>query len=162
MSIAFCAIWLSRGKKMKSVGLTLVSVALLALSGPGAYACSCANLSQREKFRKADCIFLGEVIEIAESNTEGFAWVVRFKVEKRWKGPKIPESIVNFTYDTPGWCGDLNLALGKRFLIYAYHQKQDLVSDTDCGPNLQAKYAAPSVKKLDHGWYRLFARVCPF
>jgi hypothetical protein len=147
---------------MKSIGATLLSFTLFAVSGSSAYACSCANPSQREKFRKADCVFLGEVIGITDSNVEGFIWAAKFKVEKLWKGPKIPEPIVNFTFDTPGWCGDLSLAKGKRFLIYAYRQKEDLVSYTDCGPNLQAKYATSSVKKLDHRWYRLFARACPF
>jgi hypothetical protein len=95
---------------MRSIGATLLSFTLFAVSGSSAYACSCANPSQREKFRKADCVFLGEVIGITDSNVEGFIWAAKFKVEKLWKGPKIPEPIVNFTFDTPGWCGDLSLA----------------------------------------------------
>jgi hypothetical protein len=135
---------------------------LLLLSISNVYSCSCANPSQREKFRKADYVFLGQVIDIANSNIEDFVYEVKFKVEKQWKGIKMPELSVHFTFDSPGWCGDLNLAKEEGFLIYAYHERQNLVSYTDCGPNIKANYAIASVKKLNNRWLRMFARLFPF
>ena len=124
--------------------------------------CSCAGYTEREKFRKADYVFLGQVIDIADSGQDYFIYAVKFKVEKQWKGAKRTELIVNFDFDDPGMCGDLNLAKGKRFLIYAYRKQEGIVSYTDCGPNLQNEYAAGSMKKLNRPMYRLLVRLYPF
>jgi hypothetical protein len=148
--------------EMRTITLTILFLSLLVLSASNAHACSCADPSQREKFRKADYVFLGQVVDIADSNVEDFGYAVKFKIEKQWKGPKMPEPIVDFTYDRPGWCGDLNLAKGERFLIYAYREKQNLISYTDCGPNMNVKYAEASIKNLNSFWFRLFARAYPF
>ncbi len=135
---------------------------MLTFSVANARACSCADPSQREKFRKADYVFLGEAIEIGGSDVEDFVYAVKFKIEKQWKGSRLPEPVINFTFDSPGSCGDLKLAKGERFLIYAYREKQNLVSYTDCGPNMNARYAAASIKKLQSFWFRLSARISPF
>jgi hypothetical protein len=83
-------------------------------------------------------------------------------VEKQWKGAQQAERIVNFDYDTPRLCGDLNLAPGKSFQIYAYRKPEGIVSHTDCGPNLQREYAAESIRKLNQPLYRFWARLYPF
>jgi hypothetical protein len=146
---------------MKAIRLAFLLLSVLLASTTDANACSCEGQSQREKFRKADYVFLGEVVDITESSVKEFAYAVRFKVERQWKGAKLSESVVHFTFDSPGWCGDLNLAKGERFLIYAYREKQKLVSYTDCGPNMNAEYAADSIKKLNSVWFRSFARAYP-
>jgi hypothetical protein len=124
--------------------------------------CSCAGYTEREKFRKADYVFLGQVVEIADSGQDYFVYAVKFKVEKQWKGARKAERIVNFDYDTPRMCGDLNLAKGKSFLIYAYRKPEGLISYTDCGPNLQIEDAAGSMKKLNQPMYRFLARLYRF
>lgn len=137
---------------------------LIFLIGNATYVhpCSCGDQSQRERFRKADYIFLGQVTEIADSKLDYFVYAVKFKVEKLWKGSRKAELTVNFDLDTPGFCGDLHLEKDKTFLIYAYREQGALVSFTDCGPNLRAEYAATSIKKLNNPLYRIFARVYPF
>ena len=131
-------------------------------SAPSVYPCSCNGYTEREKFRKADYVFLGEVLDIADSNLEYFAYEVKFKIEKQWKGARMAEMVVNLDYDSPGWCGDLNLTKGELFLIYAYRKKEGLVSYTDCGPNLPIEYAGASIKKLNEPMYRFLARLYPF
>jgi hypothetical protein len=147
---------------MKRILFPLLFLTLFPGSAPFVYPCSCADFSEREKFHKADYVFLGQVIEMSESHVEDFAYAITFKVEKQWKGSRMTEPIVNFDFDSPGWCGDLNLEKGKHFLIYAYRKKENLVSYTDCGPNLKMEYAAASIKKLNNPMYRFLARVYPF
>jgi hypothetical protein len=98
----------------------------LALNASTALGCSCSDPSQRKKFREADYVFLGTAIRMAYSNIQEFPDGVTFKVERQWKGTKLGEPLVNFTFDSPGMCGDLHLAEGQQFLIYAYRQKNDL------------------------------------
>jgi len=147
---------------MKKAAVPILILLLLAGNAPSVYPCSCRGYSEREKYRKADYVFLGEVTEIGDSHLENFVYAVKFKVERQWKGPKQTELTVNFDFDNPGMCGDLNLAKGKTFLIYAYRKKEGIVSYTDCGPNLKGEYAEKSIKKLDHAMYRVWARLYLF
>ena len=142
--------------------LMIAAFILVALSASSVLACSCADPSQRKKFRTADYVFLGTAVRMADSHVQDFAYAVTFNVERQWKGPKLHEPLVNFTFDSPGMCGDLHLAEGQRFLIYAYRQNHDLISYTDCGPNLQAQYADGEVRHLNKFWFRFFARVIRF
>ena len=151
-----------RGEEMRRTVIPLLILTLFVGNAAEVYPCSCGNPSQREKLRKADYVFLGEVTEIADSHLEYFVYAIKFEVEKQWKGPRKAELIVNFDFDNPGWCGDLNLAKGKKFLIYAYRKKEGVVSYTDCSPNLNAEHAVASIKKLDNTMYRFLARVYPF
>lgn len=147
---------------MKKVVFVLFFSVLFLCQASSALPCSCEGYNEREKFREADYVFLGEVLEIAESDIDYFVYAVKFKVEKQWKGSSKRELIVNFDFDTPGMCGDLNLAKGRSFLIYAYRKKDGIVSYTDCGPNLKTEYAAASIKKLNNPIYRFLARHYPF
>jgi len=147
---------------MKSAICSIAFFLLLALNASTALGCSCSDPSQRKKFRDADYVFLGTAIRMAYSHIQEFPTGVTFKVERQWKGTKLSEPLVNFTFDSPGMCGDLHLAEGQQFLIYAYRQKNDLISYTDCGPNLQVQYAGTEVRKLNSFWFRFFARVIPF
>lgn len=144
----------------KSVSLFLFLTVLIG-SAPSVHPCSCRGQSEREKFRTADYVFIGQALEIADSNLEYFVYAVKFKVEKQWKGSRKPEQIVNFDFDTPGMCGDLNLEKGKRYLVYAYRKKEGLVSYTDCGPNLKIEHATASMKKLNNPMYRVWSRLYP-
>ena len=147
---------------MKRIVIVFLFLTLFIGSAPSVHSCSCVGHSEREKFRKADYVFIGQVLEIADSNLEYFVYAVKFKVEKQWKGSKKPEQIVNFDFDTPGMCGDLNLAKDKRFLVYAYRKKDGIVSYTDCGPNMKIEHAAASIKKLHNPMYRFLVRLYPF
>jgi len=146
---------------MKKGASLFLFLAVLIGSAPNVSPCSCRDQSEREKFRTADYVFVGQALEIADSNLEYFLYAVKFKVEKQWKGSRTPEQIVNFDFDTPGMCGDLNLEKGKRYLIYAYRKKEGLVSYNDCGPNLKIEHATASMKRLDNPMYRVWSRLYP-
>jgi hypothetical protein len=141
---------------------TIVAFLVVPFAASTVLACSCADPSLQKKFRTADYVFLGTAVRITDSRIQYFANAVTFKVERQWKGSKLKEPLIHFTFDSPGMCGDLHLAEGQRFLIYAYREKQNLISYTDCGPNLQEKYADSEIRHLKSVWFRVFARLIPF
>lgn len=150
-------------KRLSQLAFTL---AIMLGSAPQALACSCADPSVREKFRAADSVFVGSLIEITPTDTAGdfpsAAHLVKFKVEKRWKGARTSVIVAVANYDRPGWCGDLSLTAGERYLIYADRQEGRFVVQTDCGPNRNVKNAPEEIKRLNGFWFRLFARLHPY
>ena len=144
-------------------------VVLLACACPRqALACSCAEFSVRHKFRHSDAVFVGKVVEMGPFGpTKEFplaVYLVRFEVERRWKGARGREVTAVADFDRPGWCGDLNLTVGERYLIYAPREKGRLHVHTDCGPNLDLKWteAAEEMKRLGSVALRAKARLYPY
>ncbi|MCA1618299.1 MAG: hypothetical protein LC795_03085 [Acidobacteria bacterium] len=151
---------------MKKVILSLLAVCFVSACAPEAFACSCAGFSVRQKFREADAVFLGRVAEMTPFGpTEDFPmamYLVRFEVEKRWRGDVGRGVTAVADVDMPVMCGDLNLAVGESYLIYAPREKGRLRVLTDCGPNLNAKYADEEMKRLGGFWLRARARLYPY
>ena len=151
--------------KKRACGVALAAF-LLCLSAREVYACSCADPSVREKFRAADAVFVGKVLEMTPYGpTEDFPlaiYLVRFGVERRWKGSVGREVTAVADFDMPNMCGDLKLAVGETFLIYAPREKGRLRVLTDCGPNRNVKYAGEEMKQLGSFWFRSYARLYPY
>jgi hypothetical protein len=153
--------------KMKVFGLAVAAV-LLCLSAREAPACSCGEFSVRQKFRSSDAVFVGRVVELTPFGpTKEFPLamhLVRFEVERRWKGARGREVTAVADFDSPGMCGDLKLEVGGRYLIYAPSEKGRLRVYADCGPNLDLKWkeAAGEMKRLDSFWLRAKARLYPY
>jgi hypothetical protein len=151
---------------MKRLFRLALTLAVILTGSSEAFSCSCADPGVREKFRAADSVFVGTLIEMTPTNpTEDFplaANAVKFKVGKRWKGARQSEITAIANYDQPGWCGDLNLTVGERYLIYAGRVKGRLLIYTDCGPNRNVKNAADDMKHLNGFWFRFFARLYPY
>ena len=153
---------------MKKVILSLLAVYFVSACAPEAFACSCGDPSVRERLRDADAVFVGKVVELRPAEPdEDFPtaqYVVRFEVERRWKGAGGRELVAVADYDQKGWCGDLNLTEGERYLVYAPREKGRLRVYTDCGPNRDLKWegTAAEVKRLDSFWFRFRARLYPY
>lgn len=129
------------------------------------FACSCADPSVREKFRGSSVVFVGEVIsfEALEKPTDNFFLdKAVFKVVEQWKGKKQAEISAIVSIDSPGMCGDLDLKVGEKFLIYAPKENNQYAIYRDCGPSIPYKYADKEIKKLDSFWYRLFSDFYPY
>jgi hypothetical protein len=132
--------------------------------------CSCSDPSVRTKIRESDLIFSGEVVKFENLNETAnkglfsrlFFYKVLFKVEKRWKGKKKSQIEAYAQYDQPGMCGDLNLDVGQKLLIYAPFENGNYLIYRDCGPNRTLKYAEDEVKKLNSFPYRLFSVFYPY
>jgi hypothetical protein len=151
---------------MKMLLRISIVVGLLTISAFRVQACSCAEPSQREKFRKADLVFVGEVTERSPfasiSKDSFFIETVTFTVQRQWKGSKQNQIRLLLPFDNPGMCGGLRLKLGSQYLMYAYREKEGLVSYTDCGPNILASDAGADIKNLNRFWFRLSARLWLF
>lgn len=151
---------------MKRTLRVVLAVFFLAQCAPDAFACSCADPSVREKFRAADAVFLGSVVEMSpfEPNKDfplGM-YLVRFEVERRWKGDVGREVTAVADVDIPAMCGDLKLTVGESFLIYAPRHRGRLRVLTDCGPNLNVKHAGKEMKRLGGFWFRTVALLYPY
>ncbi|HYE16045.1 MAG TPA: hypothetical protein VD968_16515 [Pyrinomonadaceae bacterium] len=141
------------------------TLAIMFACATTALACSCEDPSTRKKFRAADAVFLGRVVEVAPNDDRRFAehpYRVRFAVEKSWKGGVGREASVVSHFDRPGSCGDLKFTPGESYLIYAEREKGVLVIYIDCGPNRRAADAAAEIRKLNGFVFRLAARLSPF
>jgi hypothetical protein len=151
---------------MKRASALVFAAFLVSFCPTDVLACSCADPSAREKFRHADAVFLGKVVELTPFGpTEDFPlamYVVRFEVERRWKGARGREVEAVADFDQPGFCGDLNLTVGEKYLIYAPRQKGRLRVHTDCGPNRHARDAVEELKLLGSFRFRALARLYPY
>jgi hypothetical protein len=151
---------------------TLLSLTIILLASHEAFSCSCADPSVREKFRAADLVFLGRVVEVkrAPDNAGEIFDHVTFDVEKRWKGPRGPRLTLAWGFDNPGMCNDLPLTPGERYLIYSSREtidyrgrrRSELTIRPDCGPHYLAQHREAEIRKLDRLWFRISARLYPF
>jgi hypothetical protein len=146
-------------------GVTFAAL-LLCLCARDASACSCAEFSTRQNLRRSGAVFLGKVVEMLPADPGGdfppAEYVVRFEVERRWKGARGREVSALASTDWPGMCGDLKLEVGGRFLIYAERRKGRLFIYRDCGPSRPAKDAGEEMKKLDGLTLRADAPLNPY
>lgn len=141
---------------------------LVLLSASVSYPCSCAEPSQRQRFRSANSVFLGEVVEVKDrafdDNDEFkyFFYEVTFKIQKQWKGRRSSEITVWADFDMPGMCNGLDVSIGKRVLVYATKDKGHLLVYRDCGPSRSADYAKDEIKRLDNFLFRAYTFFYPF
>lgn len=129
------------------------------------YACSAYTSPLKERFRKAETVFVGTVANV-EPYPPGRNWTldglnqytVRFKTTKTWKGAEKGErEYVVFELDCD--CdGTLDVPkLGKEYLVTP--DKHPIVchavaTDTERGRN--------EIKRLDRFWFRTWATLYPF
>jgi|SRR5882762_2351811 len=109
---------------MQTILLALVlSSSALAASSP---LCFCVVPEVPEAFEQAKAVFIGEVIEIVEPATSDEKaalrdrlYVVRFKVEKSWKGAFFSSEIDVLSDQGRGCFAYPKVTKGERYLVYA-------------------------------------------
>jgi|SRR5919205_65185 hypothetical protein len=142
-----------------------VAALLLCLCSADALACSCMVYSVRHNFRHSDAVFVGKVVEVTPLEpTDDFplaASLVRFEVERRWKGARGREVTAVADVGMAG-CAPLSLSVGESFLIFAPREKGRLHVTTWCGPSMKVGNAAEEMKRLDSFWLRASARLYPY
>lgn len=146
-----------------------VLAVLFQLGVSFSFACSCSDPDIRQRFRSSKAVFSGEVVSMTDLAEKDFVdslffWKAVFKVDKQWKGKKQKQIEALVAFDNPGWCGDLNVKVGDKFLIYAPAKDGRLLVYTDCGPNRNYKWTETlkEEKILDGFIFRIFARMYPF
>jgi hypothetical protein len=109
---------------MQTILLALV-IALSALPASSPL-CSCVVPEVPEAFNGAKAVFVGEVTEIVEPTTSDEEaaladrlYVVRFKVEKSWKGAFFSSEIDVLSDQRRGCFAYPKITKGERYLVYA-------------------------------------------
>ncbi len=140
-----------------------LSLILLLFCVSSALACSCDEINYRREFAKAKAVFIGEALEYRENpnvKQDGLL-IVRFKVEKSWKGAKQSEIILPTRMGLV--CG-FYVEPGKKYLVYAYGKEMYIptvcsASNTNVTGNL---YESKQIKQLKSSWFRFLSRIFPF
>ena len=134
---------------MNAQSLAVSSFLLLGFVA-SATPCICVATSLREELKKADAIFVGEVVSFRSSGSGStLSSVARIKVSRYWKGTDRPEQIDVLTDGFDGSdCGPV-LAKGT-YLVYAYKKGQWLATWA-CTRTRRIEEAAEDLKMLGPG-----------
>jgi|SRR5947209_4538768 len=122
-------------------GTTLLAALLfgsVVLSPPVVRACECAaNPSQQEVYKAARAVFIGQVIDMWQTDIPLFdddprfhGYAVKFKVAEYWKGVKGTEFVVLGGFRP---CTQFEFTKGQYYLVYAEGKK--LIAWTGCTRN---------------------------
>ena len=139
------------------------SLALLLLCASTAFACSCPDVKYRKEFAKATAIFIGEALEYRDNpnvKQDGLL-IVKFKVEKSWKGAKQSEIVIPTRYTFPYICG-WYVEPGKRYLVYTYGKEMIMPTGCSASSPMNSGYVDDQIKQLNSSWFRFFSRIFPF
>jgi hypothetical protein len=127
-------------------------LSLMALATTTAHPCTCIFLKPKKKLKEARAVFIGEIVEIGHNDKDKLeSVVVRFKVDKYWKGIKEPIiSIVTEPY-VCCTCG-LNVQVGVRYLIYAFALKNGQLETSLCASApVESKRSIEELKVIGKG-----------
>lgn len=127
---------LMRNYQMKKyLYISLALAMFLFASAERSFACSCVFSAEpvkkqvEEAFLSSEAVFSGEVVEINESPTNKYDFIVKFKVAQVWKGEAVTEMTINTSKDS-AMCG-YSFEVGKKYLVYA-NGKQDRLATSNC------------------------------
>jgi len=103
---------------------TLLPFGVLILTVSASYACKPELPSQRQAVKRAASVFIGEVVEINESDFQPIKGKryfvnVRFKVIQYWKGLGALEVKVHSEQGVLS-CNLFQFQKGEKYLVYAY------------------------------------------
>jgi hypothetical protein len=149
---------------------TIAALGLLLLSGiyaPKGFATTIAIVSHRQEYRQARAVFVGTVISVADASYPSFrGYMVRFRVDKRWKGPSVPELNVRSDQGFRG-CGP-RFEVGEKYLVYALIEQEqpddppELAVDICSRSRRLDRHTSKDVreyKELNSMWFRLWSHV---
>lgn len=147
---------------MKYLILTAVLVGIFAWFAPGSYACYCVMPEVPQAFDKAQTVFIGEVTEIVKPRTDDSKappadrlYIVRFKVEKSWKGAgfqdaTVPEITVLSDQGRAGCFSWGSFLEGRKYLVYAEETKgKNLAVLFSCNRTASLADASADVTELE-------------
>jgi len=142
-------VWCGRGGatlKLPYATTVVLGVLLSSATPKIASACSCIHGTAKEERKLAETVFLGEIIDMQDSDDEAYPRRVTLRVERYWKGKKRPREIqVLAGAWATGTCAT-PLALGRN-LVYAYRRDGVLVTWT-CSRTKSEELAAEEMKGL--------------
>jgi len=160
---------------MRAIFQATLTVGLLILSAQNAYSCTCLQITHRKEFRQSDAVFAGTVIDVTEDtsyvppklkvssalqniidSTKRF--VVRFKVEKKFKGVKGQEVRV-YAFQSDSGCSGMVFGIGESYLVYADRTEESLTGGNLCSRTRKMDRSSKEYKDLNSFWFRLSSRI---
>lgn len=119
---------------MKVVLLNLSFVCLLIFVSNSAADAQCASRTFKERFKEANLVFSGTVIEVFQGLSGGNSkpraiYKIKVKVEKIWKGVSSDkETQVSIGGDIAAYDLILSLRKNQKILVYAFQSERETVS----------------------------------
>ena len=122
---------------MKSLLAAMSLAGLLMLYAPTAKACTCTVPEVKDALGRANAVFIGKVKEIIEPGTspttsspESKFYVIKFEVEKTWKGAPLTEFSVLSAHGN-GCFAYPRVKKGERYVVFADPLPQDGKRETE-------------------------------
>ena len=159
---------------MKLMFRALLNFATLVLTAHAAYSCTCLQTAHRKEFRQSDANFAGRVTEIREDasyippklkvslNLQKMLdstkrYLVRFKVEQKFKGVEGKEIVVD-AYQSNSPCSGMEFLKGESYLIYADRKDGRLTGGALCSRTRKLDRTSKEYKELNSFWFRFRSR----
>ncbi len=128
-------------------------------------ACDYNIPSLRKQFRDSKNVFVGEILDISDAPKESksskkrlVSAMVKFRIEKSWKGTKDKE--ISLLSDLLLMPCDGNpfeyFEKGEKYLIFSEKDYVYYILST------KLKFADDKIRKLDSFWFRTSAKINPF
>lgn len=126
---------------MRKLLLSIMALALTLIAGQTALACDCATLSPSEAFKRAELVFEGEVVRVAQDPIKP---AYTFSVSKVLKGSSVSEVIIHGT----GTDCDPHFDLDVIYRVYARSFEGKLISGLCSGNKVLKVNHWPSLSYL--------------
>ena len=130
----------------------IIFTCIVGFSAVIIYPCSCEFWKPQKKLRKANAVFVGEVVAVESNNKDRFASVgIKFKVDRYWKGIKDQYVTVVSAPDVCCTCG-LAVHVGLKYLIYAFKTEGGQIETSLCmSARLDAQRSQDELRVLGKG-----------
>jgi hypothetical protein len=149
-------------RNVRALASLLVTTGLITVSQIPAYSCSCEEITPTTGLRKANAVFVGQVVQIspadeklvrketglrADHTVEGLFSAVTFKVERYWKGVKGREITILSDQGVGIFsCKGYAFREGERYLVYA--RGRNMAVYTGCSISEPIERATEALKEL--------------
>ena len=146
---------------MKKLLAGISLAGLLMLWAPSANACTCTIPEVKDALNRANAVFMGKVKEIIEpkksrttSSPESKFYIIKFEVEKTWKGASLAEFSV-LSAQGNGCFAYPRVKKGERYVVFADPLDQDGVRETkwsiitSCSRTGLVAEAEPDIRRLN-------------
>ena len=160
---------------MRAIFQATLTVGLLILSAPATYSCTCLPVSHSKELRQSDAVFAGAVIDVTEDKSyvppklkvsstlqkiidSTKRYVVRFRVEKKFKGVEGQEMRI-YAFQSDSQCSGIEFSKGESYLVYADRNDGSLTGGALCSRTRKLDKASKEYKELNSFWFRLRSRV---
>jgi hypothetical protein len=138
------------------------------LFAPLCFATTISVVSHRYVYRNSSAVFVGTVISVTEPR-DGRGYAIRFRVDKRWKGPRIPE----LTVRAPSGAGTYipRFEVGEKYLVYSSFEQDTPSTPRELhveefggiGRTRRLNQFTPEkvreYKQLNSPWFRLWSHI---